>query len=180
MDSNKKNYIIAEVKRKDIALAVALVLAIGILIGVALCCAQALVVSAQAEDADCWVMCRDADYINIREAPRKKAQAGGRALAAMRLTTDGAERNGFLHVVGVTEAGEGWIHSGYIVYSEPLALGREYMIMAEGRVACRKWIGGPRRCWVRDGDIVTVYYWTPEWCLTDRGYIRSDYVLTGR
>ena len=145
-----------------------------------MCCVQALVISAQAEDADCWVLCRDADYINIREAPRKRAQIGGRALSAMRLTTDGTERNGFLHVVGVTEAGEGWIHAGYVVYSEPVALGREYMIMAEGRVACRKWIGGPRRSWVRDGDIVTVYYWTPEWCLTDRGYIRSDYVLTGR
>lgn len=178
--NHQGNYSTKNGGREERAWTAALILAIGILIGVAMCCIQALCISAQAEDIDCWVMCRDADYINIREAPRKRAQVGGRALAGMRLTTDGAEKNGFLHVVGVTEAGEGWIHAGYVVYSEPVALGREYMILAEGRVACRKWIGGPRRSWVRDGDIVTVYYWTPEWCLTNRGYIRSEYVLTGR
>ena len=49
-------------------------------------------------------------------------------------------------------------------------------VWSQGRVACRKWIGGPVRGWVYDGDTVLVYWKSKEWSVTDHGYIKSEYL----
>ena len=157
-----------------------LILVMGILIGVAMCCIQALCISAQAEETECWVICQPDDYINIREKPGRRGQVSGWATGGMKLTTDGERRGEWLHVTGVTENGDGWIHIGYVVWSEPIRIDREYIICSSGRVAARKTIDGKRRAWLRENDVVNVVWWTKEWCLTDRGFIRSEFVLTGR
>ena len=165
---------------KYLAGIIAIALAIGMLAGVAACCWTVLISDAQAEDAECWVVCRDGDYVNIREKPGTRAEVSGWATGGMKLTTDGERRGEWLHVTGVTENGDGWIHSGYVVWSEPIRMDREYIICSSGRVAARKTIDGKRRAWLRENDVVTVVWWTKEWCLTDRGFIRSEFVLTGR
>ena len=132
-----------------------------------------------AEDAgrEVWVICGKDSYVNIRKGPGKNYEELGYAEAGYRLWTDGKEKNGWLHLVGLRlEAEEGWIFAGYVTGEEPEEIGREMMINANGRVACRRWIGGKRQRWARFGDIVTVYWMNGEWAATSRGYIQSKYL----
>ena len=90
---------------------------------------------------------------------------------------DGKTKNGFLHVTDLAaEESEGWISCGYVVYDEPEPVNAAGTVTGDGRVACRKWIGGKITGWVMPGDTVTVYYRSEEWCCTNNGYIRTAFL----
>ena len=165
--------------KRELCWLVAGVLAIGIFLGVALSCVV-YIHSAQAEDTVvyyCWAMCQPDSEVTIREFPKKKSDPVGAVSAGTLLMTDGVEKNGWTHLVNVpNETGEGWIHNGYIVDQEVVKNGHIYPIKSEGRVACRKFIGGDVRRWVHNNDDVTVYFVSSEWCVTNKGFIQTKYV----
>lgn len=137
---------------------------------------------AQGESGrrDAWIICQPGDYINARSAPRKTGIVIGCLDPGDKVQTDGEMRNGFLHIYGGFEQEDAWVSTMYITEEEPEELNREYMIVSEGRVACRRGIDGKRRAWAKEGDLVKVYWWTETWCVTSRGFIMSEYVDTGR
>ena len=151
-------------------------------IAIALMIILALFAGAQSAGAEdhaemrCWVLCQPDDYINIRSGPGKRYEASGYAESGMEFTTDMKEKNGYIHLVGVTENGDGWISSGYVVFSEPETVGREMRIRSNGRVACRRTIDGKRRCWVKNGETVTVYMMTRIMAVTNKGFIERKYL----
>ena len=122
-----------------------------------------------------WVLCEKDGVVNLREKP--KGQIFGGVQACSVLWTDNVEKGGWLHVVELpAECDSGWISSRYIVYDEPRPVFCTLEIRAEGRVACRQWIGGKVVRWLHDGDAVMVYYMSKEWSVTDCGYIKTEYL----
>ena len=90
---------------------------------------------------------------------------------------NGKTKNGFAQAEVLLEESEAWIYAGYISFEEPEWRGGESrIIQANGRVACRKYIDGPRRCWVTDGSWVRVWWQTEEWSVTDKGFIRTEFI----
>ncbi len=166
--------------RKEMAYMIAGILAIGIFLGVALSCLVA-VRAAEAEEEpmmySCWAMCQPGSEVLIRERPGKRAAVVGAVQSGDRMRTDQREKDGWLHVTGLaSESGEGWIFEGYVVFTEPRETGAKMRIIGGGRVACRRWIGGKRKAWIRPGQEVTVYRMTGEWAVTNRGFIQSRYL----
>lgn len=76
-----------------------------------------------------------------------------------------------------SEEGCGWVSSTYLV-AEPVTQydGNPAIISANGRVAVRKTINGERTQWVHPGDTVSVYAMSETWSVTDRGYIKTEYL----
>ena len=131
----------------------------------------------KSEGQPCWVLCRPDSCVNLRETPKKNGAVFGGSMAGAVMKTDGKERNGFLRVYDLpAEETEGWISTRYIVYDEPVRIGCPLRVQAEGRVACRKWIGGKVIRWAYDGDSVLVYLMSGEWCVTEWGYIRTEFL----
>lgn len=125
-----------------------------------------------------WVLCEPDGLVNIR------SRAGGRVVADARcgdvMWTDNRSRNGFLHVTELNaEVDEGWISGRYIVYDEPHEVNEQRTVTGDGRVACRKWIGGKIIRWAIPGDTVTVYWASREWAVTSAGYIRTAFLGGG-
>lgn len=174
-------------KREKIIFEIGLI-ALGIFLGVALSCAV-FMQAAEAEDGVigyCWVICKPTDShgkqneVMIREKPRRKAGVVGTVTGGDMLITDWDEKDGWIHVIDLAnETGEGWIFEGYIAFTEPRRIGETMQICANGRVACRQWIGGKRTAWAKAGETVTVYWIAGEDAVTDRGFIRSEF-LAGR
>jgi hypothetical protein len=157
----------------DVLLAVAAVIVIALYVNLA------MIARANADGAEgrAWVMCRQVGYVNIRTKPKKTAEAFGGAEAGTLLMTDGRSRGGFLHVVDLAaEESDGWISEKYVVWDEPEEINRRMVIRAQGRVACRKWIGGKIIKWLQEGDEVTVYWRSREWSVTDKGYIMTAFL----
>ena len=123
-----------------------------------------------------WVICNAESYVNIRSEPKKSAEQTGYALTCWELETDGKQRNGYLHVVGVTENGSGWISTHFVVYDEPTEINKKGMISATGRVAARYSIDGKRSCWLKPGAEVFVSYISSEWAYTNRGWVKTEYI----
>lgn len=135
--------------------------------------------TASAEDLKTvWVLCNPESYVNIRSRASKHAEVSGYACCGDAFETDGKTRNGFLHVIAPVEAGEGWISEGYIVRSEPEQVCEAWTVSSEGRVAARAKVNGRRIRWMHDGDVVWVYG-IAEWAVTNRGFIRSEYLERG-
>lgn len=122
-----------------------------------------------------WVLCQPDSFVYIRERPSGRSQEAGRAECGDVFETEGKKMNGFLHVYAAVEAGEGWISLGYIVWEKPEPVFETRRVDSSGRVNARRTIGGRRRCWLHDGDVIQVY-WMAEWVVTNKGFVKAEYI----
>lgn len=122
-----------------------------------------------------WVVCQPNSYVNIRARASGRSDTVGYAGCGDEFETDGRKKAGFVHVYASIEGGEGWICAGYLVNEKPEFIGKKMTVSALGRVNARRTVNGKRRCWVRPGETVMVY-WMAEWAVTDKGFIRSDFL----
>lgn len=161
-------------KRKIVVVCIELILILVIMI----CALIFLHDAGLAESTDSvWVLCTSDSYVNIREYPRKTSYAFGGATCGTMLQTDGKIDGNYIHVVNVpAEESEGWISSQYIVYSEPVRIDQPATVVSNGRLAARKGIGGKVQYWLNPMDTLTVFWWTPEWCLTNKGYVATEFL----
>lgn len=126
---------------------------------------------------ECWVFCQPNGIVNVRSKPRKNSTEIAWVTCGTKLTTNGKIRNGYIYVCDMAaETTSGWISTKYIVFEEPKPVSAEMIIRAEGRVACRKYMDGKIVKWYRDGDRVTVYWLADGWAVTERGYIRYEFL----
>jgi hypothetical protein len=122
-----------------------------------------------------WVLCEPTGTVNIRSKPGGRIFGG--TTCGSKLWTDNKQRDGFIHVLELAAEEEtGWISARYIVYDEPHEVNEEMIVACEGRVACRKWIGGKIIHWLHEGDEVLVFWMSDSWAVTENGYIRSEFL----
>jgi len=127
----------------------------------------------------CWALCKPGSHVDVHISPNKNSQVVGRLDPCDSFHTDGESRNGFIWC-DVGESCGGWIYCGYISTEEPEQAFERYVCVAKKQVACRRWIGGPqisgRGGWLKNLSTVEVFYRTDTWCVTSRGYIRSEWL----
>lgn len=140
-----------------------------------------LVLPAKGEEIDCWILCQPDSFVNARSAPKKKSMEIGRLECGDHVYTEGVIKNGYLLVYGLTfETGEGWVHTGYVVYDEPYKPDvYETQIVSNGRVNARRTINGKRRCWLKNKDVIKVYMVSFEWSVTNKGFVKTKYIDLG-
>ena len=130
-------------------------------------------------DYQVWALLKPGDYVNVRLAPNKKSSKIGYLDAGDGCWTDGKTKNGFLHVYGVGET-DGWVYKWYMVTEKPEVVNEYYVVTAIKRVICRKGVGGPRikgrLGWMKNGTRVKVFCIAGEWALTNRGYVKSEWL----
>ena len=131
--------------------------------------------SAVAEDA--YIICYPNDVVIVREKPKKTAFAISELLPGAVVHLDGKQRNGYLHCVDMNnETSDGWVSKRYVVDEQPIEMNIEAIVISKGRLAARKYIGGERIRWIKPQTDVMVYFYTEEWCVTDKGYIMTKYL----
>lgn len=124
-----------------------------------------------------YVLCKPEVEINVRHTPRKGGEIIGNLECGDAVQTDGKKRNGYVHVTGLTfEYTDGWIFAGLLIAERPYISEGHCQIVTDTRVAARHYIGGKRRGWIRPGQTITVYAVGEEWTITDRGYVRTEFL----
>lgn len=132
---------------------------------------------AVADTERYFILCNPQTVLNARLSPSKHGSLIGYFMCGDSVTIDGRQKNGFLHCPELSfEVDEGWIAKGHLVKDEPLIEETQATVVASGRVACRNKVGGKRIRWLKPGAVVTVYAYSEEWCVTNRGYIRTEYL----
>ena len=135
------------------------------------------VASAERIQEEVWVLCMPDSEVNVRERPKKTGEIFGGAMCGACMWTDNVKKNGYFHVLDLAaESDTGWISARYVVYDEPVEVNAVMEIRSDGRVACRRWINGKINSWIMNGDRLTVYWMSPSWAVTSRGYIRSEFL----
>lgn len=124
-----------------------------------------------------YVLCRPGVEVNVRYSPRKGSEIIGNLECGDAVQTDGKEKNGFVHVTGLTfEYSEGWIYKGLLIAERPYVKEWQCQIVTGTRVAARHYIGGKRKGWIKPGQTVTVYAVGAEWSITSRGYVKTEFL----
>jgi hypothetical protein len=121
-----------------------------------------------------FILCKS--YVVIRQWASKRATEIGQLDPAEPIEIDGRTKDGYAHIVAPCD---GWVHAGYIVFSEPKAVNATATVTARKRVACRKWIDGPNvdsKPWLISGSEVRIYWMCDDWALTNRGYVKSEWL----
>lgn len=133
---------------------------------------------AGAEEKTMYVLCnpKPENRVCVRRFPKKGAEETGYLTCGDKVITDGKKRNGFVHIIGVTEDGEGWVHKGYLVEDRPVIEECWASIAASGRVKARRCVGGQKASWLDVLTEVKVYAHSEEWAVTSRGYIKKEFL----
>ena len=132
--------------------------------------------TAFSESSDKYIICNPESYVLVRKSPKNTAEATGRLDCGDTIQTDGKQKDGFLHILGVTEYGEGWVYQGYIVDDEPMIEKCKGTVAANGRVAARKCIDSKQYNWVNMATDLTVFVRSDEWAVTSKGFIKTKYL----
>lgn len=164
--------------RHEIRVTLIGILAIGIFLGTVLACSVYLAAATGEEMFyNCWVICSPESEVMIREKPNRHSDVVCTAECGRMMWTDCHDSNGWVHLVDVSsETGEGWVSEKYVVYAEPTTVNRKMVVSGSGRVACREGIDGKIKRWARKGTEVTVYIFAEGWAVTDKGYIRKQFL----
>ena len=134
-----------------------------------------LLMAVSAAFADTvYVLCQPDSFVYVREFPKKGAQMAGYAELGDALETDGVKRNGYLLVYGFE--GDAWISTGFVTEYPVTVFTARTQINSKGRVACRRAINGTRRKWLKNGSEVTIYAFSADWAITDKGFIQTQYL----
>lgn len=134
---------------------------------------------AGAEGTTCYVFCDPDSFVTIRSEPKRKSVEVGGATFGSELKTDGKIRDGYLHVYDLAaEEDEGWISTGYIVYDPPRVTDYKALVVSNGKLTARKSIGGKMKKMLRPMTEVKVFCESDEWCLTNYGYVMTEYLET--
>lgn len=138
--------------------------------------AMAAAFNGLCEDSLVFILCDPKTPVNVRISPKTGAtKITGRMDFGDWVETDGKKKNGFLHVYA-GDAGEGWIHTGYIVEDQPQRVTARASISANGRVKGYHRIGSKKFRWLNIGDEVRVYGMSDDWAFTNKGYVRTKYL----
>lgn len=132
-----------------------------------------------AEGTTCYVFCDPDSFVTIRSEPKRKSVEVGGATFGSELKTDGKICNGYLHVYDLAaEEDEGWISTGYVVYDPPMITSYKALVVSNGKLTARKSIGGKMKKMLRPMTEVKVFCESDEWCLTNYGYVMTEYLET--
>ena len=126
-----------------------------------------------------WALCKPGSFVEVRETPSKNGHHVGMLDPCDSFQTDGVTKNGYVRAIGLGDGGEGWVYSGFVSTEKPEPVFERYMCNSLSRVACRRWISGPRVAnygWIVNGSTVDVFYRTESWSVTNRGYIKSEFL----
>ena len=148
-----------------------LIIALVVLLAASIVIWMAGMAKGEEELVTMWVICSDS-YVNIRERPSTKAKIGGRLDFGdeVQVTELVEDRSG-------TELGHGYVCASYLTTSKPERVDKTATVSASGRVAVYRRVNGTRKTWVKDGAQVRIRIQSDAWCLIDKGWIRSEYLI---
>jgi hypothetical protein len=121
-----------------------------------------------------FILCKS--YVVIRQWASKRATEIGQLDPAEPIEIDGRTKDGYAHIV---EPCDGWVWAGYITFSEPQKIDAPGVVTAKKRVAARRWCDGPNvdsKPWLISGSEVRIYWMCDDWALTNRGYVKSEWL----
>jgi len=125
-----------------------------------------------------YAICNPASHVNVREFPNRKSDVCCTLYCGDVVLHDGKMKNGFMHLVGLSnESGEGWVSPRYVDYWGIIE-GAEgmYRVVGSGRVAIRSGIDGNVVGWLKPGKVVEVLAISDDWAVMKNGFVRAEYL----
>ena len=115
--------------------------------------------------------------LNVRSSPSLGSHIYGRLFTGDTVQVT-KTYYGWSYLEGLnSEEGCGWISSKYIVDDPVIHMDNvPAVVHANGRVAIRDSVDGKRISWVHSGDVLYVCGTSDSWTVTNRGYIKTQYL----
>lgn len=137
--------------------------------------------SVADESYRCYAFCNPDSIVNVRAKPSSSSDIAAILDCGDWTVTDGKtakDNRGrtWLHIVEHFEYDESWVCMDYVSFYPVKIRTHQADIVSQGRVATRKLPDGDRTGWVKPGKTVTVYCEDGIWSLTNRGYIKTEYL----
>ena len=133
---------------------------------------------ANAETYTMYAVCANGN-VNVRAEPSYRARIEGHVEFGWDVEViDEKKVNGvtWYKVNGITELGYGWIVETCLIDFEPEKVDISATVNANGRVAVYKKINGARKTWAKNKSEVHIKIYSDQWCLTDKGWIKTEYL----
>ena len=134
---------------------------------------------AFADEDEYYIICKPSGEVNVREMPKRRSRIIACVFFGQKMKSDGKEENGFIHVIDLNaEVNEGWIYKGLLIKDQPIVDEGKAQIFKAKRVACRKYADcdSEVKKWLFAGENVKILAISEEWCVTENGYIKTEFL----
>lgn len=123
-----------------------------------------------------WVMCQPKGEVRVRKRPSIDSEEVARVYPMDEVEVDKVQGR-WRHITIGCETGEGWIRDDHLSATEPECFPEgKIFITTRGKLAVRKSINGEVKRKVKKGTKVKVFYKSDDWCVTDIGYIKTEFL----
>lgn len=123
-----------------------------------------------------FIICTPGTSVNVRISPNTHAEVIGSKFFGDQVFVD-KEKNGFVHITNLnSEYSDGWVYKGLLTEDQPEEYNGTALVVSNARVAGRKYANGKIKCWLNNGTEVMVYAISEEWCVTDKGYVKTEFL----
>lgn len=130
------------------------------------------------------VLCLPDSFVTVRSSAGLRGGSIGRLYLGDSVQVDSVKRDSsgrnWWHCTGLAcESEAGYVCMDYLTDGDCTLYGQHgtpAAVTANGRVAARKSVGGERKSWLKPGASVTVYAVCGDWAVTNRGYVRREYL----
>ena len=134
-------------------------------------------ITAITEGGEYFILCKPGSTVNARISPRKSAEVVGWLECGDAVKTDGKQKNGYVHIIDCSmECSEAWISSRYLVKDQPITCYIQTTVIGNGKVKSRNYVNGKTVHRLKPNTAVTIYAYSEEWCVTNKGYIQTQYL----
>lgn len=118
-------------------------------------------------ELDVWAICQPGHSVIVRDEPSDDAECTAWYRVTDLIRIDGLIKNGYAHCE------KGWISVRCIVTDKPEWENGRWYAVNEDAVA---WIGSEAKqpCIIYGGTMVQVFWHSADWCVTNRGMIRTN------
>lgn len=152
---------------------------IAIFLAILISAAILIVCNADAEKIEIetgWIICETTTRVNIRSHPSNHSQIYGFIECGEEIHLDGIRDGHWVHIIDAgTESDEGWVYDGYITDS-PVTIETHDCETTVAKLRVRKCIDGKITKTLRKGTSVTVYAMSADWAITNKGYIKTEFL----
>ena len=123
-----------------------------------------------------FVLCDPESSVCVRETPKKNGLLIGHLLCGDPLNLDGKKHGEWLHVTELgMEMSEGWINERYVA-DAMVTVGEYDAATTTAKVRVRENVDGRILRRLKKGTEVRVLASSAEWCVTNVGFIRTEFL----
>lgn len=131
-----------------------------------------------SESAPAYILCKIGDYATVRSEACFCGEEIGTLKTGDSIKVTGETENGFAKFIDPDfKSNECWVYVGYVSTSKPKWMNGQIATVKDSKcISSTVNMAKETGYWIEQGTKLQVFWYTDQWCVTNRGYVMTKHI----